>query len=91
VPPRPNIITLGVPPQDAVVLTYMAEAGFPMTFALRSARAVGLPETQTVTLDFIMTTYGIQVPDRFSFAVEPAIRSIRQISLGERISLQSSE
>jgi hypothetical protein len=88
-PPRPEIITLGVTPQDAVVLTYMAEAGLPMTFALRSARAVGLPETSSVTLDYIMTTYAIQLPDRFNFAIEPAIRSIRQLSLGNRISLQS--
>ena len=89
VPPRPEIITLGVTPQDAVVLTYMAEAGLPMTFALRSARAVGLPETQAVTLSYIMNTYGIQLPDRFNFALEPAIRSIRQLSLGNRISLTS--
>lgn len=90
-PPRPQIITLGVTPQDAVILTYMAEAGLPMTFALRSARAVGLPETQSVTLDYIMTNFGIQVPDRFSFAVEPAIRSIRQLSLGDRIALNDCE
>ncbi|MDQ7024603.1 MAG: Flp pilus assembly protein CpaB [Anaerolineae bacterium] len=88
-PPRPEIITLGVTPQDAVILTYMAEARLPMTFALRSARAVGLPETQSVTLDYIMTNFGIQVPDRFSFAVEPAIRSIRQLSLGNEIALQA--
>jgi hypothetical protein len=88
VPPRPQIITLGVTPQDAVILTYMAESHLPMTFALRSARAVGLPETQAVTLDYILTNFGIQVPDRFTFAVEPAIRSIRQLSLGDQISLQ---
>jgi pilus assembly protein CpaB len=88
VPPRPQIITLGVTPQDAVILTYMAESHLPMTFALRSARAVGLPETQAVTLDYILTNFGIQVPDRFTFAIEPAIRSIRQLSLGDQISLQ---
>jgi Flp pilus assembly protein CpaB len=92
VPPRPDIITLGVTPQDAVILTYMAEAHLPMTFALRSARAVGLPETQAVSLDYILTNFGIQVPDRFTFAVEPAIRSIRQVFLGNTVSLtQDSE
>lgn len=88
-PPRPDIITLGVTPQDAVILTYMAEAHLPMTFALRSARAVGLPETQAVTLDYILVNFGIQVPDRTSYAVEPAIRSIRQVFLGNTISLSS--
>jgi Flp pilus assembly protein CpaB len=89
VPPRPDIVTLGVTPQDAVILTYMAESHMPLTFALRSARAVGLPETQAVTLDYIMTNFGIQVPDRFTFAVEPAIRSIRQVFLGSTVSLIS--
>jgi Flp pilus assembly protein CpaB len=89
VPPRPDIVTLGVTPQDAVILTYMAESHMPLTFALRSARAVGLPETQAVTLDYILTNFGIQVPDRFTFAVEPAIRSIRQVFLGGTVSLIS--
>ena len=87
VPPRPELITLGVTPQDAVILSYMAEAHMPMTFALRSARAVGLPETQAVSLDYILQNFGIQVPDRATYAVEPAIRSIRQVFLGETISL----
>jgi hypothetical protein len=87
VPPRPDIITLGVTPQDAVILTYMAEAHMPMTFALRSARAVGLPGTQAVSLDYILTNFGIQVPERANYAVEPAIRSIRQVFLGNTISL----
>jgi Flp pilus assembly protein CpaB len=91
-PPRPQVITLGVRPQDAVVLTYMAEAGMPMTFALRSARATSLPPTDPVTLDYIMGAFGdFQPPDRFNFAVEPAIRSIRELSLGNRISLSPQD
>jgi hypothetical protein len=91
VPPRPEIITLGVTPQDAVVLTYMAEAKLPMTFALRSARSVGLRGTEPVTLQYIMGTYGIAVPETADYALEPAIRSIRQLSLGDQISLESEE
>src|SRR5690606_27681759 len=52
IPDRPTIVTVAVRPQDAVVLTYMAEAGIPMTFALRSARTQGLPDTSPVTLNY---------------------------------------
>lgn len=81
IPPRPTIITLAVRPQDAVVLTYMAESSIPMTFALRSARTQGLPDTSPVTLNYILQTYNIQVPDTLNFGIEPAIRSIRGITL----------
>jgi hypothetical protein len=86
-PPRPQLVTLAVTPQDAVVLTYMAEAGLPITFALRSARATGLPPTDPVTLEYLLQRFNIQVPSTFDFAVEPAIRSIRELSLGNRIEL----
>lgn len=86
-PERPQIVTLAVRPQDAVVLTYLAEAQLPMTFALRSARSQGLPPTDPVTLDYIMTTFNIAVPDRFNYGVQPAITSIRSLTLGDRIQL----
>lgn len=86
-PPRPQLITLAVTPQDAVVLTYMAEAGLPITFALRSARVQALPPTEPVTLRYLLERFNIEVPEKFGFAVEPAIRSIRELSLGNRIEL----
>ncbi len=90
-PPRPDIITLAVSPQDAVVLTWMVEAGIPVTFALRSAAATSLVQTETVSLDYIMTRFGIEVPEKFDFNIEPAIRSIRQLEVGERISLTQGQ
>ncbi|MEL6402888.1 MAG: Flp pilus assembly protein CpaB [Chloroflexota bacterium] len=81
VPDRPSIVTLAVRPQDAVVLTYMAEASIPLTFALRSARTQGLPDTTSVTLNYILDTYNISVPETRNFGIEPAIRSIRGITL----------
>ncbi len=91
IPPRPDILTLAVSPQDAVVLTWMVEAGLPLTFALRSAAATTLVDTETVTLDYIMNNFSIQVPEKFNYAIEPAIRSIRELSVGNRISLRDSE
>lgn len=81
IPDRPTIVTLAVRPQDAVTLTYMAEAGIPMTFALRSARTQGLPDTSPVTLNYILATYNIAVPEANNYGIEPAIRSIRGITL----------
>lgn len=87
-PARPDIITLAVSPQDAVVLTWMVEAGLPLTFALRSAQTSSLPLTDSVTLDYIMTRFNILLPEKFNYSIEPAIRSIRQIEIGNRIQLR---
>lgn len=88
IPPRPDLITLAVSPQDAVVLTWMVEAGLPLTFALRSAQTSSLPLTDSVTLDYIMTRFNILLPEKFNYSIEPAIRSIRQIEIGNRIQLR---
>jgi pilus assembly protein CpaB len=81
VPPRPEIITLSVAPQDAVVLAWISEAGLPMTFAMRSARSQGLGDTSPVTMNYIMQAYNISVPEKYSYALEPAIRGVRGITL----------
>ncbi|MCS6836060.1 MAG: Flp pilus assembly protein CpaB [Anaerolineae bacterium] len=87
IPPRPDIISLGVTPQDAVVLTYLIESGIPLTFALRSAATTSLPQTNVVTLNYIMEQYRISVPEKFNYALQPAIRNIRSIQLSRTISL----
>lgn len=85
-----DIISLAVSPQDAVVLTWYVEAKTPFTFALRSAATTTLPQTDSVTLDYIMGRFNILVPEKFNYALEPAIRSIRRLEAGDEISLQSS-
>lgn len=86
-PERPDIITLGVPPQEAVVLTYAIEARIPITLALRSASNTSRIPTSPVTLDYIMNEYNITLPVRRNYSTEPAIRSIRQLVADEEISL----
>jgi len=86
-PPRPDIVTLAVSPQDAVILTYLVEAKIPLTFALRSAGDHSGIQTTTVSLEAIMNSFDIQVPEKFEYNIEPAIRSIRQLSVGDSISL----
>jgi hypothetical protein len=88
IPPRPDIITVAVTPQDAVVLTWLVEAGIPITFALRSASSTSQVQTDPVSLDYIMTRFNIDVPEKFNYNIEPAIRSIRQLSVGNQIELR---
>ncbi|MDX1991738.1 MAG: Flp pilus assembly protein CpaB [bacterium] len=88
-PPRPDIATLAVTPQDAVILTYLIESRIPITFALRSAADTSQTPTVPVTLDFVLSTYGIQIPDKLTYSLQPAIRSIRQLVAGQQITLES--
>lgn len=84
---RPNILTLGVTPQDAVVLTWAIEVRLPITFVLRSARDTSRVATDPVTLDYIMTEFNIQLPGRRPYSIEPAITSIRQLITSEVLTL----
>jgi Flp pilus assembly protein CpaB len=89
-PARPDIITLGVPPQDAVVLTWAVEAHLPITMALRSANDTSRVPTDPVTLDYIMNQFNISLPVRRPYTIEPAIRSIRQLIAGDQIALSDA-
>lgn len=89
-PARPDIITLGVTPQDAVILTWLIEARIPVTLALRSAQDTSRVPTDEVTLDYIMTEFGIELPGKRPYTIEPAIRSIRQLLASQEISLNDA-
>ncbi len=90
-PSRPNIVTLGVSPQDAVVLTWAIEARLPLTFVLRSVRTSTEVATSPVTLDYILTQFNIELPGRRPYSIEPAIRSIRQLVVEDQVSLSEGE
>jgi Flp pilus assembly protein CpaB len=84
---RPDLVILGVTPQDAVVLTHFIEARLPITFALRAASDTSRVPTDPVTLDYIMTEFNIQLPGRRPYSIEPAIRSIRQLVIENQLDL----
>jgi Flp pilus assembly protein CpaB len=86
-PARPDVVTLGVSPQDAVVLTYYIESRIPVTLALRPVNDTSRTPTTEVSLDYIMTTYGIDLPPRAPYSIEPAIRSIRQLVSEDQVNL----
>lgn len=86
----PDIVTLGVTPQDAVVLVWFVEARLPITLTLRSAGDISEIPTQQVSLDFILETYRITPPIGREIALEPAITSIRQLIAFQEIRLGGS-
>ncbi len=85
--PPPNIVTLGVTPQYAVVLVWAIDARLPVTLALRSVNDRSTQQTSPVTLDYMMQEFRIEVPARRDYSIEPAIRSIRQLVTGDIIDL----
>lgn len=78
-PTVPDIVTLGVTPQDAVVLAWALNSGVDIKLALRSARDVPQVPTTSVTLQYMIETYNITVPPSLPYSLEP---SIRQQGLG---------
>jgi hypothetical protein len=83
-------VTIAVDPQDAVVLNWALDSRLPMTFALRSVQ-YGLgtegadPDTQAVTLAYMIDNYGVALPDRLPYGLEPAIRSVRRLITGDQL------
>jgi hypothetical protein len=68
---RPDIITLMVPAQDAVTLTWLVFSGAQITLTLRNPndQVVGaLPDT--ASLEYLMTQYNIPLPAKLPYAIQ---------------------
>jgi pilus assembly protein CpaB len=75
VPPEPeilapDIVTLVVSPQDAVVLTYMKKANIMLTLALRNPNNTQTILTDAVTQQYLMDQKNIPLPAKLPFALE---------------------
>jgi Flp pilus assembly protein CpaB len=72
--PIPDIVTLAMDRQDALVLKYALETGADMTLALRSALDDEDNEftTDSVTQQYILDFYNVQVPSRLSYVQVPS-------------------
>lgn len=69
----PDIVTLVVSPQDAVVLTYMRKANINLTLALRNPNNTQTILTDAVTQQYLMDQKNIPLPAKLPFALEPRI------------------
>lgn len=73
--PAPTSVTLVMSRQDALVMKYALETGAYIDLVLRSALddEVQNVTTDTVTLDYILNFYGVDVPPRLPVSHEPRI------------------
>jgi len=90
-PPNPDVITLAVTPQDALILSWSTEMQIPITLAVRSAQGDPTAPTDqptSVTLQYMIENYNISQPPTLPYALEPGLRSIRQLVLQDSRYLQ---
>lgn len=78
---KPDIITLVVTPQDAVVLTYAVSANLDLTFDLRSAGDTSQVDTESVTLQSLVDRFKIAIPAKLEYGLEPPVRDIQPPAL----------
>ena len=77
-PLPPDIITLVVSPQDALVLDYVNRLmerypnAVKVTYALRSAGDTSLAETQSVTMQYMFEKYNISLPAKLPYGLDSA-------------------
>lgn len=73
--PEPQVVTLVLPRQDALVLKYAFETGAMIDLVLRSALDDDIADvpTDTVTLSYIFDFYNLGIPPRLPVAQDPRI------------------
>jgi len=79
--PPPDILTLIVSPQDALVMKYFIDSDASFTMALRAAGDVSRVDTESVTLQYAIERFRISVPAQLAYGLEPAIRNLQPPAL----------
>ncbi len=70
-PAPPNIVSLAVTPQDALVLLWARQTEARMELALRAAGDENANHsTEAVTLQYMLTRFNIAVPPKLEFAID---------------------
>jgi pilus assembly protein CpaB len=68
----PDIVTLVVTPQDALAINWAVKAGLDLALTLRAPGDTAQTTTSSVTLQYLLETYGITVPSKQPYGVQPA-------------------
>ena len=76
-------LTLIVTRQDAMVLDYALAAGARINLLLRSAGDTGLVTTDSVTLQYIMDRFSIELPPKLPYGVTPPLIQLERIARSE--------
>lgn len=69
---QPDVVTVIVEPQDALVLKFLRESGAAIDLALRSADdAEQMFATESVTLQYMFTRFEVAQPPKLTYGIEP--------------------
>ena len=83
--PPPDVITLAMPRQDALVLLHSLYEGATIDIALRSALDDDVTDivTDPVTLDYIINFYNVTPPDPLPIVLDPRASLLNQLGGAE--------
>lgn len=84
-------LTLAVTRQDAMVLEYAQLTGGHITFVLRRAGSDDRATTESITLQYLMDRYNIEIPTKLPYGVEPRIISLDIINRAAATAYQPTE
>ena len=76
---RPDLVILGMPTQDALVLKWAMEMGLEIDLGLRAQGDTTLFVTTSVTLPQMIEQSGITVPEGGEFRLEPGVLQLQTI------------
>jgi Flp pilus assembly protein CpaB len=76
-PNLPDVVTLAVTPQDALVLVWLRQSGIYSEMALRAAGEENADHlTEAVTLQYMLTRFNIAVPPKIEFVMATSITDL---------------
>jgi Flp pilus assembly protein CpaB len=79
---RPDIVTVMVTPQDAVMLTYLVYSGAEINLTLRNPDdQQSSSQPDAATLEYLLTQYNIPVPAKLPYALQPRLDALQQPQL----------
>jgi Flp pilus assembly protein CpaB len=74
---KPDIVTLMVTPQDAVMLTYLVYSGAEVTLTLRNPNDQNpTQQPDAATLEYLLTQYNIPVPPKLPYSMQPRLDAL---------------
>jgi Flp pilus assembly protein CpaB len=81
-PNLPDVVTLAVTPQDALVLVWLRQSGIYSEMALRAAGEENADHlTEAVTLQYMLTRFNIAVPPKIEFVMATSITDLQSQSI----------
>ena len=73
VPTPPDVVTLVVTPQDALAINYAVKSGMDIILTLRGPDDFTETQTTMVSLQYLIETYNMAVPQRLAYSTSPRL------------------